>query len=233
MARRTPSTGSQLLVSAAFGLVTLLAPNIALAGPDGTPVNAPPVAVQPAPHHGGGEHAAIQSGLAAAGVTPEQHAQIKALGAAHSAAVKAVADRQTPAGRDQVRQLNEKYLADVKAVLRPGQQARFQAAYDEEMAWNSPFGRQLQILDLTAAEKSGIAPVLTPAATHWRDIQTDRSVPGKERRAEIAAIATDLKSKVRPLLTAAQQTQLDGLNLVPVHAGHRAAVTPPSTAPGA
>lgn len=217
-----------LSLAAAFGLAALAAGAV-LADPPASsaaPAAAAPAAPSPAAgrqRHGGGNP--LAAALKAAGLTAEQKAKVKDLTTKHADDLKAVTDRTSPAGRAQVKTLNDKYQADIKALLTPEQLARF----DSAMAWESPLGRPLTTLNLTDDEKTKISPILKDASGQWT---AAASLRGAERRTRDEAIIADFKAKVRPLLTADQQPLLDSLNFAPARGGRRLAA-PAAAAPAA
>jgi len=189
--------------------------------------NAPPTTNTAPPANGarvrGGQRQGnpLETALKAVDLTADQKTKIKAIAEKFKADMAAITDRRSPEGRAKVRTLNEQTLASVKAVLTSEQQPKFQAAYDEALAWRSPYGRALEQLQLSSDEKSKVTPILVAQMSDVEKMRQDTSIRGAARREKMAAMVTDLKAKIRPLLTADHQTQLDSLDLAARRGGGR------------
>ena len=127
-------------------------------------------------------------------------------------------------GRKKQAELRAKYKADVEALLTPDQATKFKQA-----AVVPGIMRNLETqLMLTDDEKTKIEPILNDYA-----VKSD-GLTGAEAR----TMTTDMKTKIRAVLTPDQQTKLDAMrNLAGGGGGGRrggaGAATPPVTPPAA
>jgi hypothetical protein len=168
----------------------------------------------------------IAVGLAAASATDAEKSQADAI------IKKAVADRDaivppaaagdtsprtpwTPEQREQLNAIQTKELADIKAVLTSDQQAKFQAAYDTARIARqaAPAVRALdEQVTLTDSEKSKVTPILGDYVEQVQKLRQDTTLDRDARQEKTKTLWDAAKAKIRPLLTADQQTTLDGID---------------------
>lgn len=120
--------------------------------------------------------------------------------------------RVSPEIRTKLDAIEAKEAAEVKALLTPEQQTKFQTAYDtakSEQGTNTLFGGMMQQLELTDEQKTKIAPILKDAAPEITKLREDTTMDRKARAAKTMEIWNGLKEKIRPILTADQQKKLD------------------------
>ncbi len=195
------------------------------------PPPAPPAGQAPAPGQGpGGRRGQGRQGgmmqnpvagaFAATKPTPDQQAKYDALNKQMMADMRGMrgAGSDPAEMRTKMMAMQTKYMTDVKALLTDDQKKTF----DAEMAKAPMPGgmgggimQQLDSLALTPDEKTKIEPLIA---------DTQKQLMGlapADRRAKTPELMNDLKAKIRPLLTADQQTKLDGITLRAPRGGAR------------
>lgn len=118
----------------------------------------------------------------------------------------------TPENRAKIVAIEEKELAEVKALLTADQLPKFQTAYDaakEEQSSSAIFGAAMQQLELTDEQKTKIGPILRAATPELTKLREDTTMDRKARTEKTMEIWNGLKEKIRPILTADQQKKLD------------------------
>ncbi len=133
---------------------------------------------------------------------------------AGAAATPSARPQVSPETRAKMTELEDKQAAEVKAILTPEQQPKFQAAYDAakaEQASNAVFGGVMQQLELTDEQKAKIAPILKDATPELTKLRADTTMDRKAKNEKTMEIWTSLKEKIRPILTADQQKKLDDI----------------------
>lgn len=118
-------------------------------------------------------------------------------------------DRQ--AMMEKMRELNQKFRTDVTALLTAEQKPKFEEAL--RRAQNPTLADQLTELNLTDEQKEKIKPIAEAAQAEVLKLRQDRNLEPAARREKTTQLVTDFKAKVRPILTAEQQTKLDSLQL--------------------
>lgn len=143
---------------------------------------------------------AVSNAFKAVKPTADQSAKFDALEKKMQDDVKAAqgAERMTIAN---------KFRTDVEALLTDDQKKQFK----EEVAVGTVMGR-LRPLELTPEEVEKIKPAIKDIALQMDAVNTDTTMKRADKRTKMEGITTDLKAKIKPLLTADQQTKLDGLN---------------------
>lgn len=198
------------------------------------PATAPPADTVPASTSGGKRVMRanpVTEALKGLELTTDQKSKIKEIRAQSRKDIAAVTDRRSPEGMAKVRDINKKQVDDIKASLPADLQTRFQTAYDAAVA-KSPAGgagvpealglrdfkAPLAVLNLTPAEQAKVDPIARDAYDKIVEMRKDRTLKRADRSSKTETIITDMKTQVRPLLTTAQQTQLDTLDLKPKNA---------------
>ncbi|MES2463225.1 MAG: hypothetical protein V4671_21805 [Armatimonadota bacterium] len=161
-------------------------------------------------------------------LTAEQKNKIKEIRAQSRKDLDAIPNRRSPEGQTKSRELNAKVAADVKASLPADLQAKFQTAYEAAETKNADqartqgaaagltqFKQPLTALSLTPEQQAKVDPIAKETYDKITAMRQDRSIKRAERDAKLDTIITEMKTKVRPALTPAQQTQLDTLDLKP------------------
>jgi len=123
----------------------------------------------------------------------------------------------TPELRTQVNALQDKEAAEVKALLTPDQQTKFQAAYDAAKAQRGAGGQLASLaqrLSLTDDENTKIAPILLSMGEAMQTLRADTTLDRQTRMQKMTAIWDDAKTKIRPLLTPDQQKTLDDIRSI-------------------
>jgi hypothetical protein len=110
-----------------------------------------------------------------------------------------------------MRDLNDKFRTDVNALLTAEQKPKFEEAL--RRAQNPTLADRLAELNLTDEQKEKIKPIAEAAQAEVAKLRQDQSLDQQARREKTTQIVTDFKAKVRPILTAEQQTKLDGLQI--------------------
>jgi Spy/CpxP family protein refolding chaperone len=163
----------------------------------------------------------VNEALKALTLTPEQDSKIKEIRAQSRKDLAAVTDRRSAEGMAKVRDINKKQVDDIKASLPADLQAKFQTAYDAAekngaaAAGLTEFKRPLQTLNLTPDEQAKVDPIAKDSYDKIVALRADSTLKPKDRTEKTETIITDMKAKIRPLLSADKQTQLDTLDLKP------------------
>ncbi|MBC8103500.1 MAG: hypothetical protein H7Z41_13055, partial [Cytophagales bacterium] len=224
-------------LAAAFSLAAFVSGGVSPASAfSQPPADAPPVAPAPPPAR---QNAAprfniLNETLKALELTPEQRTKIQEIRAEYRKNGEAITAPRSPEGQVKVRELNQKLMADVKASLPSDQQTKFQAAFEEATAKAKvqneardvaagleAFRRPLAALNLSPEVLTKTDPFTQSAFDQIVATRKDRSLKRAERNAKQDTIIAEMKSKVRPLLTPAQQTQFDTLTFRPTPAQGR------------
>ena len=171
---------------------------------------------------------ALNEALKSLDLTAEQKNKIKEIRANARKDMDAIPNRRSPEGQAKQREVNAKIATDVKASLPADLQAKFQTAYDaaekksadqaKEQAVTAglaEFKRPLETLTLTTDQQAKIDPIAKASYEKVIAVRQDQTLKGKQRTEKIETIVTDMKTQVRPLLTAEQQTKFDTLDLAP------------------
>jgi Spy/CpxP family protein refolding chaperone len=171
---------------------------------------------------------ALNEALKSLELTAEQKNKIKEIRAQSRKDLDAIPNRRSPEGQTKLRELNEKVAADIKASLPADLQAKFQTAYDAAEAKNAEqakargaaaglrdFKQPLASLNLTADQQAKVDPIVKESYDKIVAMRQDRTMKRADRTSKLDATITDMKGKIRPLITPAQQTQLDALDLKP------------------
>lgn len=120
--------------------------------------------------------------------------------------IKGLKDLAPQQRRTKMAEINQKLMTDLGAILTPAQMTTFRT----EMAKNQ-IVRTIEPLNLTAEQKTKTDPIVSDAAAQMGKLEGDASTDRKGKAQKTMAIRTDMFAKMRPLLTAEQQTKLDEL----------------------
>lgn len=149
---------------------------------------------------GGSGLAQLDAGLRAANLTPDQLQEIKSLALKFRDEVFA---KLTPEQQEKVKEAMMNGAAGRPADARPS----------GARAGRNPFAAMLSELNLTDEQKSKIDPIVTDAQSKLVDTMRDAREGGKgaskEARQAMQNILSDVKTQIRPHLTAEQQAKLD------------------------
>jgi Spy/CpxP family protein refolding chaperone len=126
------------------------------------------------------------------------------------------------------RELNQKYRASVEAILTPEQAKQFKTEF--ALATVLP---RLNALDLTAEQLTKVKPAIQDTAVQIEAAQSDTTLRGRQKNQKLTGLFDELKAKLKPLLTAEQQTKLEGMAFAPAGRRNAAAATTPAPAAGA
>jgi len=192
----------------------------------------------------------IAVALAAATVTADEKTQIDVIVEKYQkerdtivpppAAGEAAAEppRWTPPQRAQLDASEAKEVTEIKAVLSPDQQTKFQTAYDTAKITEASTPILAFLTDkltLTEDELTKVTPIVTDFTQQSLKLRQDTTLDRDARRTKMNSLWDDTKVKIRPLLTPDQQTTLDTLTLPrgsrPGGAAPTGAPTEPATAP--
>ena len=156
--------------------------------------------------------------FAATKPTPDQQTKFEALNKQMMADMRGMrgAGSDPAEMRSKMQAMQTKYMTDVKALLTDDQKKTF----DAEMAKSPMMGgggvmQQLDALALTPDQKTKIEPLVAETQKQLM------ALPQADRRTKTPELMNDLKAKIRPLLTADQQTKLDGMTLRAARGGGR------------
>jgi Spy/CpxP family protein refolding chaperone len=152
---------------------------------------------------GGRRQPPIVQALATLNLSEEQKTKTQAIVQKFQADQRALSpqDRRTKG-----RELQQQMLKDVNAVLTAEQQATLK----REMAKrNGPLNAVVRDLALTDEQRPKIMPLVESAHLQIANINDDQSTQGRERREKVQTVIQDTVAKMKPLLTAEQQTKLD------------------------
>ncbi|MBC8134456.1 MAG: Spy/CpxP family protein refolding chaperone [Fibrella sp.] len=170
----------------------------------------------------------VMMGLKAVSLTDAQQDQIKTIakkyrdekqeltksGDSGTASTPGARTRMSPEIRAKLSAMEEKELAEVKALLTPEQLPKFQTAFDAaktEQGSNTLFAGMMEKLALTDEQKSKIAPILKDAVPELTKLREDTTMDRKAKAGKSMEIWNSLKEKIRPILTAEQQKKLDDI----------------------
>ena len=175
------------------------------------------------------QESSLAAGLKAADLTDAQKTQIKTITdkykeerkvllpqPAAGGAVSTERARPTPELRTKLTDLETRETADVKAVLTPDQQTKFQTAYDAAKASRgngnilTGFAEKLK---LTEDQKAKVTPILTDLTDTMKKIREDDSIERRDKAEKMMSAWNDAKEKIRPILTADQQKSLDEIKM--------------------
>lgn len=120
------------------------------------------------------------------------------------------------------RQISTKFRSDVEALLTADQAKQFK----EELAIGTVMGR-LRQLQLTPEEVEKVKPAVKDIALQMDAVNSNTTMSRADKRTKLEGLSTDLKAKIKPLLTADQQTKLDGINFAG-GGGRRGGAQPPA-----
>ena len=145
----------------------------------------------------------ILRALASLDLTAEQKAKIDPLVEKYRADVRALSPEER---RTKQRDLTQTLVKDVNAVLTPEQQAKLKM----EMARaNGPFAAVVRQLNLTDEQRPKILPIVNDANEQIAKMDADTSLKGRDKREKRQSIINDAVAKMKPILTAEQNTKLD------------------------
>ncbi|MBC7808488.1 MAG: hypothetical protein H7145_20330 [Akkermansiaceae bacterium] len=120
--------------------------------------------------------------------------------------------KQSPDMKAKIADIETKEITEVKAVLTPDQQAKFQTAYDGAKASrgnNGPLDQMMEKLALTDEQKEKLSPILTETTDAMAKVRQDTTLDRRAKMTKMADLWTATKEKIRPMLTADQQKTLD------------------------
>ncbi len=222
------STRRGVVIAAVLSLAVLVPGSFRMASAQPPAAGAAPGAARPETQRQAGRRTPrlnpLNEALKGLDLTTEQKDKIKEIRAQARKDLDSTAGRGTADRQAKVRQLNTKMAADIKASLPADLQPKFQAAFDAAEAKNAEqakaaglvtFKRSLEPLNLTSEEQAKVDPIVKESYDKIVAARLDTNLKGRERTTKINSIVSDMKLKIRPLLTPAKQTQLDTLDLTP------------------
>lgn len=165
----------------------------------------------------GGQMVAMRAALEAIGLSDDQKAKIKTITEQFATDARGLRDLDKDARPAKTRELTQKMMTDVNAVLTPAQQEQFKdeikkARQNERQQGGAmgPFGPLLQSLDLTDDQKTKVEPIVKEATGEMMKLmEAEPKGPSPEKMEKQKGIVDATKAKIRPLLTPDQQTKLD------------------------
>ncbi|MEI6430693.1 MAG: hypothetical protein WCP07_00795 [bacterium] len=166
----------------------------------------------------GGQRGAMQmpykTAFKAINPTPEQQTKFDALEKTMMADLTELRDVAPEERRGKMQEASTKFEKGIEALLTPEQLPVYKDALEKERkrAQGGPMA-QLEALNLTPEQKKQIEPIVKDTMAEIQKARQDRTGDRQTQMQQMMGILAGMKSKIRPLLTPAQQKQLDAMQL--------------------
>jgi Spy/CpxP family protein refolding chaperone len=148
-------------------------------------------------------------------LTTDQKAKLKALREAQQkewTALKKDKAALTEADKKQRREMQQKYQAEMKAILTPEQQAQLaqsHAQHQKGAQAKGPRTGMKEALNLTEAQQTKIKVLNQDFKTKRESLRKDASLTEAQKKEQMKAIAQQHRTEVKSMLTAEQQQKLE------------------------
>ncbi|GAB4454415.1 MAG: hypothetical protein OHK0029_08970 [Armatimonadaceae bacterium] len=155
---------------------------------------------------------AVPRAFRAVNPTAEQQEKFEAVQAKMRQAIADIQDMDRQERRQRMQEMQKNYVSAVENILTDEQKPKFR----EEMKKAQQGGGLLDMLaplNLTDEQKKKIEPIAEASQTQLRTAMQDQNAEPRARMEKMTLIMDEFKAKVRPHLTAEQQTKLDSMNM--------------------
>jgi len=208
---------------------------------EGTPTTAPPATATLPQTSASASPDPITTGLAAASLTDDQKTQIDTIAEKYRKEREALSPpttttterpRLTPKQREQIAASEAREVTEIKAVLTPDQQTKFQTAYDTARVTQASaptLAVLTEKLSLTEEEKAKVTPIVLEYTGEVLKLREDTTLDRSARQQKMTTLWDTTKAKIRPLLPSEKQTTLDGITSL--RGGRPGGGTPPPSTP--
>ena len=155
----------------------------------------------------------VATAFAAVMPTADQQTKFDALNTKMRTDMTAAMQMQGEVGERnaKMRTINESFRVDTRALLTPDQQPKFDAALLAAQRGPDPVAIIDRAVTLTPEQKPKVEAIIKEAQAELAKLRGDQTLDPAARREKQQAIQTDVKGKIRVLLTPDQQTKFDAI----------------------